>query len=256
MKTLEELTAFFAGTNYMIEEGWLYRLVSNSKGESTYPIANFVAYIVSEEIFDDGADSRRYFVIEGVHSDGYPLAKLKISSMDFPKGSWITRNWGAKCNIEPSPNNREILRHAIQLTAKGIATTITFGHLGFRRLENDKWIYIHGKGAVGSDRVSVELNKRLSCYGFPDISFPENNSFKDLLDEEFIPHNISVPLLGITYLSPLNEFLKMTGNEPKSVLFLLGKPGQSPSSRTKKKRYSSETRQAKDNPKCYEPEYN
>ncbi len=50
-------------------------------------------------------------------------------------------------------------------------------------------------------------------------------TIKKLLDENFIPHRISFPLLAIAFLSPLNHFLKMMDCEPKVILFLIGKTG-------------------------------
>ncbi len=223
MKTIKELEQYFKGTNYSIVDGCLYRTVCNTKGESTYRIANFVAYIGGEEIYSDGADNRRYFVIEGIHSEGYPLPPIKVLSTDFSTCTWITKCWGAKCNIEPPSSNKEIMRHAIQCTAKNTVERLTFGHLGFRKL-NNRWIYIHANGAIGANNISVELNKRLENY-YLSNHYPANDSFKALIDEMFIPHSISIPLLCITFLSPLNEFLKQAGIEPKSVLYLLGKTG-------------------------------
>lgn len=224
MITLKDIEEYFQGTNYTIVDGSLYRTVINAKGESVYRISNFIAYIECEEIFDDGADSKRCLIIGGFHCEGYDLPKIKVSSVDFPSCTWVAKSWGAKCNIEPSSNNKEFLRHATQLTAKSSQIKTTFGHLGFRKL-NNKWIYIHGNGCIGDKGVSVELNKRLANYCLSKVSFPKNNSFLELLNEKFISHRLSIPLIAIAYLSPLNEFLKMSGNEPKVVLFLSGKTG-------------------------------
>ena len=46
-----------------------------------------------------------------------------------------------------------------------------------------------------------------------------------MLENSFAPQCVMLPLLAVTFLCPLNHFLKSAGCEPKFVTALIGKTG-------------------------------
>lgn len=224
------LETMYQNTKYSIQNNCLYRLVEKNDTKSFTKLANFVPYIVKELSIDDGVDSKKYFIISGKHTNGYTLPEIQINANDFSSMSWITKLWGLHCNIEPGQVTKEYIRHAIQSTVLDTKTQTIYTHLGWRRI-NSKWIYLDTNKAIGTEQeISVKLEGKLSRYKLiPPTSKDEiKTNIKhvlELLDETFIPNEIMIVLIGIIFLSPLNEFLKQANIEPKTIIFLIGKTG-------------------------------
>ena len=192
------------------------------------PVADFLPVPVEDIMYDNGADQTRTYLIKALKWKGgnvgvLPLAKVKAS--DAGSMNWVADNWGFSANIfSPSASNKDVLRSVMTLIGQRFAKrTTVYSHTGWRKIK-DNWCYLHGSGAVGAENVKVQLENGLSGYSFPEekinclsLSHAVLKLFR-VADE-----SIMIPLLAITFLSPLNEFLKQSGHEPAFILYLLGR---------------------------------
>lgn len=226
----EKLTdLLFKGTQYKIIDGCLY-VFSEKKGNSiTKKLANFVPFLKEEINLNNGIETKKYLLLSAVHCSGKQLPTIKISASEFSSMNWITTNWGLNCNIETGQTVKDYIRHAIQCTAKNAESKNIYSHTGWTKINNNLVFLCNGLFLDEMIEPSVELEGKLNRYCLLDVTKRDIEEdlkciFK-ILDTEFIPHKIILPLLAIAFLSPLNHFLKMADCEPKLVLFLIGKTG-------------------------------
>lgn len=223
------LSSLFENTPYEIIDGSLFKVTNKKENKVYQKLSNFVPYLKNETIIDDGVDVKRYLSMEGKHANGKNLPSIRISANDFNNMNWITKNWGLHCNIETGQTVKDCIRHAIQCTATNIKIEHIYCHTGWRNI-NNKLVFLCNSLYLDKNiETNVELEGKLSRYCLTDVT--ERNIDEDLkcirklLDTEFIPHKIILPLIALTFLSPLNHFLKIADCEPKLVLFLIGKTG-------------------------------
>ena len=75
-------------------------------------------------------------------------------------------------------------------------------------------------------QISVELQGKLKNYSFSNKCSKDDVIYLTaMLENSFAPQNVMLPLLAVTFLCPLNHFLKIAGYEPKFVTALIGKTG-------------------------------
>lgn len=224
----EEFNRAYKYTPYRVKFGRL-KQVTKKKDDGTEEykeLANFVAYPSQDILRDDGKNTERYFSICGRLYDGTPLDTVTIPASKFMSMSWITDAWGMDAIISPGNGTEKTLRHAIQILAKDKAESRTvYIHTGWRNIKGS-WAFLYNGGAISAENISVELEGALTRYAFPE---PARNykeaaavSFKTL---EIAPLEITIPLLALTYLTPLNEFFRQAECEPAFALWLIGKSG-------------------------------
>ena len=209
---------------YIMENGILKRVTENK----IYPLANFLPIPLEEIVYDDGRTHERFFKIMGLKQNNcqpIELPPILVKAVNLANMNWVTENWGFDANIEPPvQTKKDYLRSVIfTLGPKTAAKRTVYTHTGWRRIDG-KYCFLYNDGAVGSSHVSVELDDKLKKYNLSS----ENISFKKSADAVFKLLKISnkkvmYPLTAITFLSPLNEFLRQCGYEPAFVLYLLGR---------------------------------
>lgn len=196
----------------------------DNKG-NPYVIANFVAKPDQQIIRDDGVSEERTFNIAGVQR-GRPLQPVDVSAIDFVAMNWPLKAWGIEISIRAGMGRKDQCRDAIQNMAKGIKELRIFTHLGWQRLEDKKWVYLHAAGCIGSDNIIVEVEKELNKYVLPskvnDLKKAVRAS-KALL--EIAPKEVTMPLLAHCYLAPLNDVFRRAGIEPNFLVWLFGGTG-------------------------------
>ncbi|UGB30581.1 bifunctional DNA primase/polymerase [Metabacillus sp. B2-18] len=202
------------------------RLISFDKKGNPFEVSNFVARPTLEVIRDDGQEERRTFRIEGVLNGGKPLSPIDITSKDFLSMNWYIDNWGIQTSIRPGQGRKDIFRDATQHMGISIEKQHIFTHIGWRQLENGKWVYLHANGCIGAEHISIEVEKELDRYVLPnEVRNPINAAKASLRLLKVAPKHITIPLLAVVYLSPLVEAFKQGGNEPNFVVWLHGTTG-------------------------------
>lgn len=216
-----ELNKLYQGTEYFIKDTCLWRYTENGEKQ----LASFVPIPTSTLRKDDGLTTEMYFKIKAKIHGNKTLPEITIPATTFNSMQWVS-SWGYQANYAPGSNVKDYIRHAIM--SVGVKHAIhedIYTYTGWRKLNHD-WVYLYNGGAIGKDNITVELEDSLLNYKFPapvsDYSKATQTSYNFI---NVAPTSVTIPLLSLVYLTPLNEFLKQAGHEPAYIIFLLGITG-------------------------------
>lgn len=212
---------------YAASRGMLLAESIDKQGEiTTKPLANFVPLITEEVTRDDGVDTRKEFMLEGITATGKLLPPAPVPTGKFAAMCWPIDAWGADANIFPGTTVKDKMRFAVQEASRPLLTRSTvYTHSGWRRI-NGKTVYLYHGGAIGIDGVTVELSGSPTMYSLPDATGDVKEAAtasREML--EVLPPRVAIPLLAHMYLAPLYEPMERTGCAPAYVLYLSGKSG-------------------------------
>lgn len=213
----------FSGTDYVIVDGELQTTKYVKNIYISIPIANLVARITKDIRKDDGLETKSYFEIEGFIGDRI-LPTISVKAIDFEPMHWVIDNWGSDVIIYPSAYSKGLLRHAIQVVSmKDKVRQSIYTHTGWRKID-ETWAYLHGGGAIGVDNVAVDLTCEgaLNQYTLPTVGEKTVAAKMSLQLLEVADYKITIPLLALTFLSPLCEPLRQAGKEPAFVVWVQG----------------------------------
>ena len=205
---------------YEVFDNGLYLVKHHRGNEEQILICNFVPYIVSEIICDDGLELSRKYEVEGIDKHGELLPRIVISEKEFANMDWVRNKWGLVCNIAPDSSAVKRLRYAMQETAEHAEKKYIYLTTGWHKI-NGKWHYL----MPGDNKYTVELPGRLSGYSFRREKDIEALKLIPTLLNSVAPERVMYPLVAYAFLSAMNTFLKEAGYEPKTILMLLGKTG-------------------------------
>lgn len=134
-------------------------------GLEARPLANFTAEIEEAIVTDDGAETRRVFVVTGRVGDT-PLPPLRVPAERFATLAW-TAEWAPRAVLYAGQTTRDRVREAIQLVSLDAPERVIYTHTGWRQV-GGRWLYLHAGGALGADGpaegISVELPQELARY--------------------------------------------------------------------------------------------
>lgn len=143
-----------------------YKLVKYHMDRSGNPIViplflNGAALIESEVVTDDGVETKRFFVIIGITSEGFRLNAIKVPVNQFASMNWLAEYWGNRIILAPGNGNKDNARAAAQVLSGVVKTLIVYRFTGWLKIDG-QWLYLHGGGAIGADgqndQVTVELD--------------------------------------------------------------------------------------------------
>ena len=204
---------------YEVRGNCLFKWVASGKTSKDILLCNFLPYLVSENVYDNGAEEKRTLTIGAVNENGKQLQHIELSVSEFESMNWITERWGSKCNVEAGRVIKEHIRHAIQTTAEEVKAEIIYSHSGWRKIDGKLKFLLSGM------EISCETgDSTLKNYHFPYL-IDENkiNASYELLKSDLAPKEILYPLVAFQYLAPLCHLLSLTGYTPKTVLVLEGR---------------------------------
>lgn len=221
---LPYLKALETVSEYDIDEGG--HLCGYDRKGNPFAVANFLARPTMEVIRDDGVSEDRTFRIEGVLHGGRPLSPVDISAADFPGMNWPIKHWGIGASIRAGMGNKEKCRDAIQNMAVDLVQHRIFTHLGWRKLGDDRWVYLHAGGCIGAENITVEVERVLKRYRMPgSVSDRKKAASASLGLLDLAPREITIALNALVYLAPLVEPFKQAGLEPNFLVWLFGGTG-------------------------------
>ncbi len=201
-------------------------LLGFDRKENPFKIANFVARPTQEVIRDDGVSQERTFRLEGLQAGGKKLAPVDVSATEFKRMGWVTEAWGLGVSIKPGFGTQDLCRDAIQNMGLAVDTHYIYTHLGWRRLPDGTWCFLHANGSIGADNIAVELERGLEKYrldqAVEELKRAAQASLRLLM---VAPLEVTIPLLALVYLCVLCEALRKAGIEPTFVLWLFGGTG-------------------------------
>ena len=207
--------------NFVVKNNCLYDVRTNRQGSNERKLCNFVPWIVSQILEDDGVEPKTRIALAGVHESGRELPVVEIPAVELGGFNWLTDHWGVDCIIEPGTMVKDVIRYAIQTTAHNTERSTVYTVTGWRETE-DGWRFL----MPGDETVTVSLPAIMHGYTMErSWATVDIATSLALLDSKVAPPAILFPMLAFAFLSPLNHFLKKAGHEPKFVLFLIGKTG-------------------------------
>jgi len=211
---------------YAIESDGMCAISFNGNGErKAAPLANFFAWLNKTITRDNGLEKQQLYEIEGiVLSNHKRLSPIVVPAEDFETMKWVSK-WGPEPNIEPGVKTKDYIRHIIQSTAESAEQEYVFSHLGWVKFGNE-WKYLHADGAVASSNIKVELDPKFARYRLPaTVSDPAGAMKASLSLLNLAPLLVTYALWGVTFLSPLCEWLRWLKYEPKFLLWIYGYTG-------------------------------
>lgn len=217
--TLSNTTRNRNAKKYIVHNGAICAVKYSDAGISYEPLCNFDARIKKEIIEDDSVTQRHYFEIELTLAGGECLGRKCVPTKDFASLSWVISEFGAQANIEAGSSTKDKLRSAIQQLSieDGIETETVYTHIGWRKI-NNKWVYLHGGGAIGAKNIIVRPEvPRLQEYVLPEES---TNALPSLKLLSIAEPKIMVPLVAAVYRAPLSVL-----NYPTMMMWLYGESG-------------------------------
>lgn len=207
---------------YWIHKNNLGIVKEGREGEVFIPICTFIPYIEAELTYDDGAETTKQYRIGGIDNNGCLLPSVDVPAGDLEKPDWMVNHWDSSCDLCVVPHAREHLRAAIKQTGRFAERKTIYAHTGWKKI-NDTWHFL----LPGEDsRYEVRLQGKQKNYeSGQSVSEEDLSILAGLLDADLAPKRILYPCLSMVFLSPLNEFLKQVGHEPKFILTLIGRSG-------------------------------
>jgi len=206
---------------YAVKDGCLGYMKSEKGGEPYFvKLCNFVPFIASQLIVDDGAETKVRVEIGGFDFRGRPLQTITVPDEKFNSLDWVRNNWGYEFNLETGQTVKDRIRYFLQATAVQADKKKVYAATGWKHI-NGQWEFL----MPGDETHTVCLEGRCAVYGFHrDANL--DAAIKSLsLTYAVAPRRVMLPLAAFAFLSPLNSFLKKAQYEPKTILMLCGKTG-------------------------------
>ena len=209
---------------YGIDEGRTCQFVDGVPKQ----LCNFVALPTEIVETDNGLTVEKSMKIAGWNLFGRPLRPVMVPMSKFKTMDWALESWDVEANIMPGNTVRDKLRWVMTEAAFRTATRKTvYSHCGWRQIDG-KWVYLHQGGCIGAEGINVDMGNELA--GYTLSGYPEGMTEVDAAVTSYsltlnIPAQISVPLLGITYLAPLCEFMEQMLCPPSFITALIGRHG-------------------------------
>lgn len=206
---------------FHLVDGCLTETRITKQGSSERKLCNFAPYLTEEVSIDDGVETSTRIKLRGVHQSGRELPEIEISGAELSSFNWLPEHWGMDCILEIGQNMKDSVRYAIQTTAAQAVRKTVYTVTGWKKIAGT-WEFLLPGDAAHTVRLPGKLHgyKMAGEAGQEDLSF-----LLGLLTDGPAEETVLLPLLALTFLSPLNHFLALAGYEPKFVLFLIGKTG-------------------------------
>jgi len=210
----------------------------NKYGDLEYnpvPLSNFNAQITQAITYDDGAEQRKYFEIDGALNTKAPLPHIVVRAESFPRMERVSE-WDGRAVIHVGSYIKDHTRAAIQFLSneKGYGARYVYSHAGWRKIDG-AWHYLHAGGAINkyglNAEIDVEFNDtRLAIFDLPGPSETRDARIEDvktvlaILDDatllDLLPEWCAYFDVAKVFRAPLNEVLPITTSD-----FMAGKTG-------------------------------
>ena len=207
---------------YLVIDGCLNEETMVKNQVKYVKLADFVPVLTEEITHDDGTEERKLFKVSAVHQNGVVLPEQTVSADDMQSMKWLLQRWGQYGAVQPGQSVPQKICHAIMSPQADVPRTTVYTQTGWRKIDGEYQFLMPMKNSP----LNVELKGKLNRYCFDKQGEKDDLlSVYSLLEKSFGPDSILLPLTAVTFLSPLNHFLKAAGHEPKFVTALIGKTG-------------------------------
>lgn len=208
---------------YCVEDG----CICAWNGETIKRLCTFMVWPRLELTKDDGVTQTTHRVLDGWSMNGVRLPTVVIPTEEFSSMRWPETKWGYHANVAPGTATRDKLRYCIgEVGREGAERQTVYTHTGWRQVDGT-WAYLYQGGAVGAENVSVDLGSGLESYSLDKV--PEG-SYEEAAMKSYglcftVKTRVAWPVLGITYLAPLREFLSQRSTDVGFSMFIVGRTG-------------------------------
>lgn len=207
---------------YVVKSNCLYEMVQVKDQVVPMKLADFVPALILEITRDDGTEQKKMFKVGAVHKSGIKLSEQIVSADEMQNMKWLLNRWGALGAAQPKQNVLSKICHAIMLTKGEVKFETMYLQTGWKKI-NGEYVFLM---PTQNSPFTVELQGKLKNYSFTEKGSQEDLIYLSaMLENSFAPQCVMLPLLAVTFLCPLNHFLKSAGCEPKFVTALIGKTG-------------------------------
>lgn len=186
-------------------------------------VSNFIPILIGQYIIGQGRDRKAIIVLTGIDEYGNQLETINIEVQDIESLKWIKNSWGFQYKV--FPKMKEKFLEVLEILVVNSVTKKISDHIGWFK-DNEKYSYFHTRGVIGDSDKEVDIGEHLSNYFLQskivDIQKACQASLKLL---EVADYEVTVPLLGLVYLSPLLQAIKDVGKMPEFVVWLFGTTG-------------------------------
>ncbi len=215
-----EMTKLFPAP-YYVKNNCLGFVKKTKDGEVLVQLCNFVPRISCEVIYDDGEEERREYEILVRDENGNDLPKFRVPASAFGKMDWVSEKLPARCRLDVTGSVEKHIVNAMKGSSSHADQRSIYAHTGWVKRDGEYHFLLPGHPVC-----EVELEGKQANYGmFPETRESDLAYLGGMLELTFIPHDVLFPLLALTFLSPLNSFLREAGYEPKFVFMLIGRTG-------------------------------
>lgn len=207
---------------YIVKDGCLYEQITAKDQLVDVKLADFVPVLKAEVTHDDGIEKKKLFKVAAIYKTGMLLPEQTVTADEMQTMKWLLQRWGQYGAVVPKQNILAKICHAIMQTKQKVHNETVYSQTGWRKI-NGEWVFLI---PIADSKFTVELHGKLNSYYFTKPCEKESLFYlAAMLDDSFASKSVLLPLLSVTFLSPLNHFLKAAGCEPKFVTALIGKTG-------------------------------
>ena len=206
---------------YLVKDNCLGFMKKTKDGEVLVQLCNFAPRISCEVIYDDGEEERREYEILVRDENGDDLPKFRVPASSFGKMDWVSEKLPARCRLDVTGSVEKHIVNAMKGSSAHADLRSIYAHTGWVKQDGEYHFLL-----PGSPFYEVELEGKHANYGMiPETRESDLAYLYGMLELTFVPHDVMFPLLALTFLSPLNSFLREAGYEPKLVFTLIGRTG-------------------------------
>ena len=206
---------------YLVKDNCLGFMKKTKDGEVLVQLCNFAPRISCEVIYDDGEEERREYEILVRDENGNDLPKFRVPASSFGKMEWVSEKLPARCRLDVTGSVEKHIVNAMKGSSAHADLRSIYAHTGWVKQDGEYHFLL-----PGSPFYEVELEGKHANYGMiPETRESDLAYLYGMLELTFVPHDVMYPLLALTFLSPLNSFLREAGYEPKFVFTLIGRTG-------------------------------
>lgn len=222
------------GTSYKFGYAGLQRILFKGNKEEIKNISNFLPLPIKKIYVNDGREEEGYLQLKAVLTNKKILPTIKVAYGDIDNAKWISNpKWDLKVRIlSPKNRNKELLCDATLSMADEIPKETIFEHTGFRKIDG-KLVYLHQGGAIGTSKsISVDISEiSLERYKFTENEYDLKECIElSLSILDVAKKQITIPLIALTYLSPLRSMFLEQNIPLGFVTWVSGESGSQESS--------------------------
>jgi hypothetical protein len=192
---------------YELTPNGIYWNKPTSAGTIAVRLTNFRATITGEVVLDDGVETKTLLEVEASLRERRSV--FTIPAGPFSSMSWPLEHLGAGAIVSPGLGVKDHARAAIQMLSGDVPVRREYAHLGWRRLEDGSWAYLHSQGAIaveGMRPVAVRVNEALRHFALPVP--PVDQELYDAIRATFriwdlAEERLTVPVFAATHRSAL-----------------------------------------------------